>query len=136
MKIKENVKPAFCVQFEDSLLSGGDFGIVRLVIPVAIVITRDGVLAACPHRNIIHIHDRHVIDGGRATQFHCGWVIARQPLDKSSAYPTGTGLPGMLSCLDPDAISVGIRFGSAANTEPTHWPTSASLCQFKDRAVG
>ena len=39
-KINKHVKSLFGVQLQDSLLRGSDLGVVRLVVPVSIVITR------------------------------------------------------------------------------------------------
>ena len=45
VKINEDVEPAVRVQFEDSLLCSSHFRIVRFVVPISIVITRDGIFA-------------------------------------------------------------------------------------------
>ena len=59
VEVDEEVEHAFGVGLPDGVLRGADFGPVRIIAPVAIVIPGFLALAAGSHFHAVHIHDRH-----------------------------------------------------------------------------
>ncbi len=79
MKVDEDIKPILAFQLKDSGLCRGNFGVVGIFIPVAIVIARDSILPACSDCDAVNIHNWDEMEIGHFTKLDCGWIIAHSP---------------------------------------------------------
>src|SRR5262245_66330861 len=87
---------------QQAFLRRGDFGVVRHVRPVTVMILWDLLLAAVAGGRAVDVHDRHDIDLALFAKPLGPPLVAGQPLGRAAADPARARFPGVLAGLQPD----------------------------------
>src|SRR5262245_13116752 len=106
VQIDEQRQPLLAGQSQQVFLGGCDFGVVRHVGPVAVVVLWDLLLAAVARGGAVDVHDRHDVDLAPLAEPLGPQLVAGQPLGRAAADPACAGFPGVLPGLHPDRRAV------------------------------
>src|SRR5687768_11377153 len=104
---------------------------IGLVRPVAIVIARNGFLAAVARCRAVDIDNGNDVDLAFLAQRFGPAVIAGKPLDEAATDPARARFPGVLASLNPDRRSLVIGQIAALDPQGRAGPAAAGPGQLE-----